>query len=62
MASSFTSIMMYLSWTITAPLTAALNGGGRWTGGMLLVALYALIGGLALLPVMLRGKRGEPTA
>ena len=44
------------------PARLFIDGGGRWTGGMLLVALYALIGGLALLPVMLRGKRGAPTA
>ena len=55
-ASSFTSIMMYVSWTVTAPITAALTGGGNWRGGMLVIALYALVGGLGMMPASMAGR------
>ena len=58
-ASSFTSIMMYVSWTVTAPITALLTGGGNWRAGMLLISFYVLIGGLAMLPAVLRMKKGR---
>ena len=44
LSSSMTSATMYLSWTVTAPVTAVLTSAGKWTGGMLLVACYGLLG------------------
>ena len=49
LASSMTSATMYLSWAITAPLTAAFTSAGNWTSGMLLIALYGVLGAVLLL-------------
>lgn len=53
LATAAVGIALYLSWTSTAPITAAV-AGINLNGAMLLVAAYAVIGGTAMLPLCLR--------